>query len=136
MHSTPHQRDSRNESAICVCKLYRLYTTLLATPVLKQSLRRLFRSRRLFSNSLEEKKLSACTCWKLYTLKLTGSQSFKTSDETENVFNSVDQFFRKTNNSDWSKLWLFWKNDEKLRMRIVSLHQKFHVLNILSAEAC
>ena len=116
--------------------LFSFFVVPLFKSALKQSLRRLFRSRRKFSNSWEEKELSACTWWRLYTPKLTGSQSFKTSDETENVFNSVDQFFRKTNNSDWSKLWLFWKNDEKLRMRIVSLHQKFHVLNILSAEAC
>ena len=44
-------------------------------------------------------------------------------------------YVKTTNNCDWSKLLLFWKNNEKLRMRIVSLHQKFLVMNFLSAEA-
>ena len=42
--------------------------------------------------------------------------------------------FLLKNKSDWSKLLLFWKNNEMLRMRIVYLHQKFIMIDFLSAE--
>ena len=82
---------------------------------LNESLLALWRSPQLFSNSWEEKELSAWTCWRLYTSKLKGSQSSETSDETENKASQSMLCFLLKNKSDWSKLLLFWKNNEKLR---------------------
>ena len=93
--------------------LEELYCRLIAG--VNESLLDLYRSRQQFSNSWEEKYLSACTDWRLYTTQLKGSQSFETSDETENKASQSMLCFLLKNKSDWSKLLLFWKNNEMLR---------------------
>ena len=100
----------------------------------KQSLLTLWCSRQLFSNSLEEKVLSAYIMMKIIHTKAEGNPVIWNSWWDRECFLLSWSVFKTRKNCDWSKLFLFWKNNEKLRMRIVCPHQKFHMMNFSSAE--